>query len=242
MLWNMVQGYLDQARALFEIDKSKLNTTIPLEEKLIEFETEYVYAYASQRLYPKEKTYCLHAGIIGNRTFEFGSKEDALNDFFMENQETINKCIARILNREGLYARLGREGIDLGNGRSISTTGTWLIYNTNDYNFSQEEKFKKLMEEEAIIATRSLAAIYGLIEYILQHWPSNRKFDEIFKDQEPVELQESGLVRKYKNKEVTERMNAIRFSAVPHLTEAMSNLKEAAIAEAMMRKNGNNIH
>lgn len=234
----MIQEYLDKASKLFSFDINKLNNNLPLESILVEFDDENTEVEISQKYDPKEKTYSVFGTIAySDRLFDPDSKLEAINNFFIENQETINNCIGRVLNKRGIYAEPSEKGLFLGNGRSISTNGLWFIYHTNHYDFHEETKFKDLVQEEMGTITDSFEAIYGLILYVIDNNPSEKDIEGILKDQKSVEFKESELVKDYVNKEVTEKMNGSFFSAVGKIVKAEEKVQKSYVDDAMKEKN-----
>jgi hypothetical protein len=157
----MWEIYINKASELFDFKEYLFSRNT-----LVCYEDMYVNVNVSHRNSANDGTYSFYGHIIYASGGIFRKnplqKLVALNHSFCENQGSINRCIGRILHREGLFAEASKEGLFLGNGRGISTSGLWISYHTNRYNYSTDAEFKKLMIEEAFIVKKSLGAYYAM--------------------------------------------------------------------------------
>lgn len=235
----MVKDYIEKSRELFTLDESKLDCIDPLEEALIDFDTSFIHVGYYQRPHPKEGTYCIEASIYySDVKLEFDPVHEALNDYFRDNQELINKCLTKLFNKEGLFAEAKTDHIVLANGRLITTMGLNLSYDTNDYDFSDEPEFKELMLEEANIITTAFPIVYGFTFYIKDKWPKVETLKDIAKNQMQVAPVMSKLVEKFINKEVSARMKKLTGVLYGDMEDVLDARKEAEKYHSMTERKG----
>ncbi len=150
----MIEKYLNQSEEIFNKRNKELKNILPLNSEIIIFNTEDIEVNISQRYDQKENTYSVFGTLVySDRIFDSDTKLEAINNFFLENQELTNKCISRILSNREIYSEASEQGLFLGNGRSLSSTGLWFIYHTNHYNFSKESQFvclQKVLDKSGI--------------------------------------------------------------------------------------------
>lgn len=229
----MIEEYLADAKALFE--KNRLETPFPLETTLIEFKTDELEVDVSHR-YVRDTLYSVFGSIYGERLFE-DSKMDALNMLFHEKQHAVNKCIFRLLNKEGIYCEASEGGLFLGNGRSVSSVGLWFLYHTNYYDKSDAPTFRALMDEETGAAIQVFECIFAVTQYVIDHHGGTQNLLEMLPEQQPVDFTESRLVRKHINVSATNEMGSLFFSAVEGLEEGEKKVQKACLNSAVEERN-----
>jgi hypothetical protein len=166
------------------------------------------------------------AGFDVSNKYEQDTKNAALNSYAYENQEAVNKCLARILNQEGQYAKPLSKGLSLENGRSISTSGLWMTYWTNCYNATYDPVIRELLREEIDTAKIFLTSVYAMYAYLNDRLGTKEnKIDTIFSDSLKVDFKKSDLVHKFFNGPHTEKMQNISFSVCAN--EAENNIQKS---------------
>ncbi len=125
---------------------------------------------------------------------EQDSKIHAINLFYFENQQNINKTLVKLINNLGMYAETHEDHITLGNQRHVQTIGLQTCYFSGDYKIDTETQ-KELKQEEAKIIQTVYTAAYALLNYIIDKLPDPKQIENIVKQSEKVELVESRLVK-----------------------------------------------
>lgn len=236
----MLEEYLQKSKKLFAFNPDKaIQNTLPLENRVICFNTSDIDVEISQRYDIGTKTYSVYGTIAGKRRFDPDSKLEAVNSYFFENQYAINQSIVKILSKEKIPADASESGLYFGNGRSISTNGIWMIYHTNHYDFSLDGKFKDLIKEEIDISSRSFSVIYGVMHYVIQQIPDIDIFNKFPQKKDLTQFEESNIVNKYLNRSITDRCNGLFFMGVGMIGSAEKSVQQGYLDGAMQVKKNN---